>query len=29
MDALAKVSGVGQSKLKRYGAEVLKIVCET
>ncbi|NJO21823.1 MAG: hypothetical protein HC868_01350 [Sphingomonadales bacterium] len=28
-DALAKVSGVGQSKLKRYGAEVLKIVRET
>ena len=25
-DALAKVSGVGQSKLKRYGTEVLKIV---
>lgn len=28
MDALAKVSGVGQSKLKRYGADVLKIVRE-
>lgn len=28
MDALAKVSGVGQSKLKRYGTEVLKIVCD-
>jgi len=28
-DALAKVSGVGQSKLKRYGADVLKIVRET
>jgi ATP-dependent DNA helicase RecQ len=25
-DALAKVSGVGQSKLKRYGADVLKVV---
>lgn len=28
MDALAKVSGVGQSKLKRYGTDVLKIVRE-
>ena len=28
-DALAKVSGVGQSKLKRYGAAVLKVVRET
>jgi ATP-dependent DNA helicase RecQ len=28
-DALAKVSGVGQSKLKRYGAEVLKMVRDT
>ena len=27
-DALAKVSGVGQSKLKRYGTEVLKLVSE-
>ncbi len=27
-DALAKVSGVGQSKLKRYGSDVLKIVRE-
>jgi ATP-dependent DNA helicase RecQ len=26
LDALAKVSGVGQSKLKRYGAAVLEIV---
>ena len=26
MAALAKVSGVGQSKLKRYGADVLKVV---
>jgi ATP-dependent DNA helicase RecQ len=26
LDALAKVSGVGQSKLKRYGADVLKVV---
>jgi ATP-dependent DNA helicase RecQ len=25
-DALAKISGVGQSKLKRYGDEVLKVV---
>src|SRR5262249_26664095 len=25
-DDLAKVSGVGQSKLKRYGADVLKVV---
>jgi ATP-dependent DNA helicase RecQ len=25
-DELAKVSGVGQSKLKRYGADVLKVV---
>ena len=25
-DALAEVSGVGQSKLKRYGADVLKLV---
>ena len=25
-DALAKISGVGQSKLKRYGADVLKVV---
>ncbi len=25
-EALAKVSGVGQSKLKRYGADVLKVV---
>jgi ATP-dependent DNA helicase RecQ len=28
LDALAKVSGVGQSKLKRYGMAVLKIVME-
>ena len=27
-EALAKVSGVGQSKLKRYGADVLKMVRE-
>ena len=27
-DALAKVSGVGQTKLKRYGADVLKLVHE-
>ena len=27
-EALAKVSGVGQSKLKRYGADVLKVVRE-
>src|SRR5262249_22442702 len=26
LDGLAKVSGVGQSKLKRYGADVLKVV---
>ena len=26
LDALAKVSGVGQSKLKRYGADVLELV---
>ena len=26
LDDLAKVSGVGQSKLKRYGADVLKVV---
>jgi superfamily II DNA helicase RecQ len=26
LDDLAKVSGVGQSKLKRYGADVLKLV---
>src|SRR5262245_19343945 len=26
LDELAKVSGVGQSKLKRYGADVLKVV---
>ncbi len=26
LDALAKVSGVGQSKLTRYGADVLKVV---
>ena len=25
-DSLAKISGVGQSKLKRYGADVLKVV---
>jgi superfamily II DNA helicase RecQ len=25
-DALAKVNGVGQTKLKRYGADVLKVV---
>jgi ATP-dependent DNA helicase RecQ len=25
-DDLAKVSGVGQSKLKRYGADVLRVV---
>ena len=25
-DALAKISGVGQSKLKRYGDDVLKVV---
>jgi len=25
-DELAKVSGVGQSKLKRYGVDVLKVV---
>jgi ATP-dependent DNA helicase RecQ len=29
LDALANVSGVGQSKLKRYGADVLKVVRET
>ena len=28
-DALAKVSGVGQTKLERYGAEVLQIVRES
>ena len=28
LDALAKISGVGQSKLKRYGADVLKVVRE-
>lgn len=28
LDALAKVSGVGQSKLKRYGDDVLRIVRE-
>ncbi len=27
-EALAKVSGVGQSKLKRYGADVLKVIRE-
>jgi ATP-dependent DNA helicase RecQ len=27
-DALAKVSGVGQSKLERYGGDVLKLVRE-
>ena len=27
-DALAKVSGVGQKKLERYGADVLRIVRE-
>ena len=27
-DALAKISGVGQSKLERYGADVLKVVRE-
>jgi ATP-dependent DNA helicase RecQ len=26
LDALAKISGVGQSKLKRYGEDVLKVV---
>ena len=26
LDDLAKVSGVGQSKLKRYGVDVLKVV---
>jgi ATP-dependent DNA helicase RecQ len=26
LDDLAEVSGVGQSKLKRYGADVLKVV---
>ena len=26
LEALAKVSGVGQSKLKRYGADVLRVV---
>jgi len=29
LDALANVSGVGQSKLKRYGADVLRLVRET
>jgi ATP-dependent DNA helicase RecQ len=29
LDALAKISGVGQSKLKRYGAGVLQIVRDT
>jgi ATP-dependent DNA helicase RecQ len=28
-DALAKISGVGQSKIERYGADVLKLVAET
>ena len=28
LDALAKISGVGQSKLKRYGEDVLRIVRE-
>jgi ATP-dependent DNA helicase RecQ len=28
LDALSKVSGVGQSKLKRYGADVLEVVRE-
>ena len=28
LDALAKISGVGQSKLKRYGEDVLKVVRE-
>ena len=27
-EALAKVSGVGQSKLKRYGADVLMVAFE-
>ncbi len=27
-DALAKVSGVGQKKLERYGVDVLRIVRE-
>jgi len=26
LDDVAKVSGVGQSKLKRYGADMLKVV---
>jgi ATP-dependent DNA helicase RecQ len=28
-DALAKISGVGQTKIERYGADVLKLVAET
>ncbi len=28
LDALAKVSGVGVSKLKRYGEDVLRVVRE-
>jgi ATP-dependent DNA helicase RecQ len=28
-DALAKISGVGQSKLERYGADVLRLVAES
>ena len=28
LDALAKISGVGVSKLKRYGADVLQVVRE-
>jgi len=28
LDALAKISGVGQSKLKRYGEDVLRVVRE-
>jgi superfamily II DNA helicase RecQ len=28
VDALAKISGVGQSKLKRYGEDVLRVVRE-
>jgi ATP-dependent DNA helicase RecQ len=28
-DALARISGVGQSKLQRYGADVLRLVRES
>ncbi len=28
-DALAKISGVGQAKLERYGADVLRVVAES